>query len=101
MIVDSLPLILLPCKFCSLGNVRALSLPQVGVEAERSLDELSVANEKLRVDIEKWSDAKDKELKDIMTHWAQNHVDFHNKVGLLCRLVECVVGVDVLVGQAK
>ena len=51
------------------------------MEAERSLDELSVANEKLRVDIEKWTDAKDRELRDMMTHWAGNHVNYHNKVG--------------------
>jgi len=51
------------------------------VEAERSLDELSVANEKLRVDIEKWTDAKDKELGGAMTDWANNNVNYHNKVG--------------------
>ena len=53
---------------------------QVGVEAERSLDELSVANEKLRVDIEKWTEAKDRELGELMTHWASNNISYHNKV---------------------
>ena len=51
------------------------------MEAERSLDEQSVANEKLRVDIEKWTDAKDRELRDMMTHWASNHINYHSKVG--------------------
>ena len=51
------------------------------MEAEQSPDELSVANEKLQVDIEKWTDVKDTELRDMMTHWAGNHVNYHNMVG--------------------
>ncbi len=55
---------------------------QAGVEAERTLDDLSIANEQLRVDIEKWKDAKDGEIASLMTTFADNHINHHRKVGM-------------------
>lgn len=50
------------------------------MEAERTLDDLSVANEELRVDVEKWKEAKDKEMAELMTTFADNHINYHTKV---------------------
>ena len=58
---------------------------QAGVEAERTLDDLSVANEQLRVDLEKWKEAKDKELGKVMGTFADNHINHHTKVLILTR----------------
>lgn len=54
-------------------------LQKAGVEAERTLDDLSIANEQLRVDIEKWKDAKDGEIASLMTTFADNHINHHRK----------------------
>lgn len=51
------------------------------MEAERTLDDLSIANEQLRVDVEKWREAKDKEMAKLMTTFADNHINYHRKVG--------------------
>ena len=53
---------------------------QAGVEAERTLDDLSVANEQLRVDIEKWREAKNREMGQLMQTFADNHITYHQKV---------------------
>ena len=53
---------------------------QAVVEADRTLDNLTIANEKLRVDIEKWTDAKDQEVSDLCCTFADNHIDYHQKV---------------------
>lgn len=48
--------------------------------SERNVDELSRANEELRVDIDKWKEAKDREMNKLMKKVADNHIDFHQKV---------------------
>ena len=53
------------------------------MEAERTLDDLSIANEQLRVDIEKWKEAKNKELGKVMSVFADNHIAYHQKVWLV------------------
>ena len=52
------------------------------MEAERTLDDLSIANEQLRVDIEKWKEAKNKELGKVMSVFADNHIAYHQRVWL-------------------
>lgn len=54
---------------------------QVGLAAEKAHDELSQANEQLRVDIEKWHEAKNKEVCQFMRQFATNHREYHQKVG--------------------
>lgn len=49
--------------------------------AEKAHDELSQANEQLRVDIEKWHEAKNKEVCQFMRQFATNHREYHQKVG--------------------
>jgi hypothetical protein len=56
------------------------------VEAERTLDDLSVANEQLRVDVEKWKEAKDEEMVKLMTTFSNNHISYHNKVFGACEI---------------
>ena len=34
----------------------------------------------LRVDIEKWGEAKNKEMCSLMKHVADSHIDYHQKV---------------------
>ena len=52
------------------------------MEAERTLDDLSIANEQLRVDVEKWKEEKDKDITNLMTTFADNHINHHQKVSL-------------------
>lgn len=53
---------------------------QVELAAEKAQDQLSQANEELRVDMEKWHEAKNKEVCQFMRQFASNHVDYHQKV---------------------
>ena len=53
---------------------------QVELAAEKAQDQLSRANEELRVDVEKWHEAKNKEVCQFMRQFASNHVDYHQKV---------------------
>ena len=53
---------------------------QIGVAAEKALDNLAQANEALRVDIEKWREAKDIELGVVMRRVADGHIKYHQKV---------------------
>lgn len=63
---------------------------QAGVAAERSLDALTRANEKLRVDVEKWHEATNKEMSQLMREVADNHVEYHQKVCVcMCVCVRC------------
>ena len=48
--------------------------------AEKAQDELSQANEQLRVDVEKWHEAKNKEVCQFMRQFANNHMEYHQKV---------------------
>lgn len=54
---------------------------QVELAAEKAHDDLSQANEQLRVDMEKWHEAKNKEVCQIMRQFATNHREYHQKVG--------------------
>ena len=63
---------------------------QAGIAAERSLDVLTHANEQLRVDIEKWHEATNKEMSHLMRDVADNHIEYHQKVGVRVRV--CVGG---------
>ena len=60
------------------------------MEAERTLDDLSIANEQLRVDIEKWKEAKNKELGKVMSVFADNHIAYNQKVWLVELLQVCL-----------
>lgn len=53
---------------------------QVGLVAEKAQDQLSQANEQLRVDVEKWHEAKNKEVCQFMRQFAINHMEYHQKV---------------------
>ena len=53
---------------------------QAVVDADRTLDNLAIANEKLRVDIEKWKEAKDHEMSELCTTFADNHISYHKRV---------------------
>lgn len=53
---------------------------QAGIAAERSLDALTRANEQLRVDIENWHEATNREMSQLMRGVADNHVEYHQKV---------------------
>ena len=53
---------------------------QASVVADKVLDDLSQANEELRVDIDKWKESKDREVNRLMRKVADDHVDFHQKV---------------------
>ena len=55
---------------------------QAGLAAERALDGLSQANEQLRVDIEKWHEAKNREVSKLMRQVSDNHVNYHQKVSV-------------------
>ena len=57
-----------------------MDLSSAGVVAESALDKLTQANEQLRVDIEKWHEAKDVQWSAVMRNWAGNHVNYHQKV---------------------
>lgn len=48
--------------------------------ADKALDDLSQANEELRVDIDKWKEAKDREVVSLMRKVADDHINFHQKV---------------------
>ena len=48
--------------------------------ADRALDSLSQANEELRVDIDKWKEAKDREINRLMRKVSDDHINFHQKV---------------------
>ena len=48
--------------------------------ADKALDDLSQANEELRVDIDKWKEAKDREVSSLMRKVADDHINFHQKV---------------------
>ena len=53
--------------------------------AEQAQDKLAHSNEQLRVDIEKWKEAKDVELKSIFVNWADNQIQYHERVSnILC-----------------
>ena len=65
---------------------------QAGVAAERSLDALTRANEQLRVDVEKWHEATNKEMSQLMREVADNHVEYHQKVGVCVCVCECERG---------
>ena len=54
-------------------------LEKIGVAAEKALDNLAQANEALRVDIEKWREAKDIELGVVMRRVADGHIKYHQK----------------------
>ena len=62
------------------------SLPplQASVLADKALDDLSQANEELRVDIDKWKEAKDKEVSSLMRKVSDDHINFHQKVSSEC-----------------
>ncbi len=60
---------------------------QAVMEADRTLDNLTIANEKLRVDIEKWKEAKDQEISNLCCTFADNHIDYHQKVRPHSKLV--------------
>lgn len=62
----------------------AADLITVGVRAESAQDSLTQANEQLRVDIEKWQETKDVQWSGVMQSWANNHVDYHKKVCIVC-----------------
>lgn len=53
---------------------------QAGIAAERSLDAMTQANEQLRVDLEKWHEAANKEMSQLMREVADNHIGYHQKV---------------------
>ena len=53
---------------------------QVELAAKKAQDQLSQANEELRVDVEKWHEAKNKEVCQLMRQFANNHVEYHQKV---------------------
>ena len=53
---------------------------QLGFAAEKAQDQLSQANEQLRVDVEKWHGAKNKEVCQLMRQFATNHMEYHQKV---------------------
>lgn len=55
-------------------------LSSAGVLAETALDKLTQANEQLRVDVEKWQEAKDIQWSAVMREWAGNHINYHQKV---------------------
>lgn len=57
----------------------ASDLQKCGLAAEKALDNLSQANEQLRVDIEKWHEAKNREISSLMRQVADHHVDYHEK----------------------
>ena len=52
--------------------------------ADKALDDLSQANEELRVDIDKWKEAKDKEVSSLMRKVSDDHINFHQKVSSEC-----------------
>jgi hypothetical protein len=54
-------------------------LEKVGLAAEKAQDQLSQANEQLRVDVEKWHEAKNKEVCQFMRQFATNHMEYHQK----------------------
>jgi sorting nexin-1/2 len=54
-------------------------LEKVELAAEKAQDQLSQANEELRVDVEQWHEAKNKEVCHFMRQFASNHVDYHQK----------------------
>ena len=53
---------------------------QLGVTAEHTQDKLAQANEQLRVDVEKWKESKDNEVKQIFLNWTGNQILYHEKV---------------------
>ena len=53
---------------------------QLGVTAEHTQDKLAQANEQLRVDVEKWKESKDSEVKQIFLNWTSNQILYHEKV---------------------
>ena len=53
---------------------------QLGVTAEHTQDKLAQANEQLRVDVEKWKESKDNEVKQIFLNWTSNQILYHEKV---------------------
>lgn len=57
-----------------------MELSSAGVVAETALDKLTQANEQLRVDIEKWHEAKNIQWSAVMREWAGHHVNYHQKV---------------------
>lgn len=54
----------------------------MGVVAEHAQDELMKSNEQLRVDIEKWMESKDIQMKEIYKNWSDNYVRFHERVSV-------------------
>jgi len=54
-------------------------LEKAGIAAERSLDAMTQANEQLRVDLEKWHEATNKEMSQLMREVADNHIGYHQK----------------------
>ena len=57
------------------------------IYADKALDDLSRANEMLRVDIEKWGASKDREMCSLMKHLGDSHITYHQKVHGSCPIV--------------
>ncbi len=62
---------------------------QASLDAEKALDDLSKVNEMLRVDIEKWGEAKDREMCSLMTNFADSHITYHQKVSMMLVCIFC------------
>lgn len=45
-------------------------------------DKLAQSNEQLRVDMEKWKELKDDEMKQIFTNWSSNQLQYHERVSV-------------------
>jgi hypothetical protein len=58
----------------------ANDLEKIGVVTEQAQDQLAHANEQLRVDIEKWKESKDEDLKDMFLNWSSNHIHYHERM---------------------
>ena len=69
---------------------------QLGFAAEKAQDQLSQANEQLRVDVEKWHGAKNKEVCQLMRQFATNHMEYHQKVYTTTHWRPCYVWINVL-----
>ncbi|CAF4805264.1 unnamed protein product [Rotaria socialis] len=46
---------------------------------EQMFDQLTIANETIKADIQRWTESKDKELKDVFYSMANKKVDFYNQ----------------------
>ena len=64
-------------------TVMDVSHCQVEFSAKQATEQLSKANEQLRVDVSQWHEAKNKEVSHFMRQFAANHMDYHQKVSAL------------------